>query len=242
MQILIYTVAENFNYKFNTKEPRYIAANLGSYSTQEEIMNKIHIFLLAILGASLSANVHAYNLSYEVSLMTDSVEDVSAFGGTTIGDEFSGFFSIKTQELGQTVFDFGDTTVIDPIQLAYSFIIGDHNFSYAYDENRDYIADPDFGLGLTSFEVDGISHPGNFEVTGILSFIFQQSGDADSYELDIDSSFGTWSAYDDSTGYVISGSSSISAISAVPAPATIWLLGVAFLAGLARKSRHLPGT
>lgn len=185
---------------------------------------------LTLAGALLSVNATASSLDYNVSLLTTTIEDSTAFGGTATGTVFSGLFSVDPQELGEMVVSFDDKTIADPTQLAYQFTIGDHDFSYAYDADRDYIDSPDFGLGLTTFEVIGNDSSSNFEVTGIESFIFEQSGDADSYELSIDSELGTWSAYDNSTGYSINGTASISA---VPVPAAVWMFGSALL-GLTR--------
>ena len=198
------------------------------------MMKKTNILLFTLLAALLSGYVNAQGLTYKVSLLTTSVEDGSAFGGTTVNDLFYGSFTVDPQELGDTVKDFGDTTIADPTMLAYSFAIGDHAYSYAYDPDRNYLADPDFGLGSTTFEVAGNDLGNHFEVTDIISFMFKQPGDADSYELYINSEADTWSAYDNSSGNLISGTSSIAA---VPVPPVIWMLGFAFI-GLTRIRKN----
>ncbi len=201
-------------------------------------MNIKKILFATFLGALLSANASAQSLSYDVSLLTTSIEDGTAFGGATINTLFTGSFTVDSMELGEAVDDFGDTTIIDPIKLAYSFTIGDHDYSYAYDATRDYIADPDFGLGLTTLVVGGDGSGSNFVVEEVISFIFEQSGDADAYELDINTGLGTWVAYDDSTGYSISGAASMN-VAAVPAPTEIWLLGAALIAFTGFKRQRL---
>lgn len=203
-------------------------------------MNKIMILYVALLGAFLSVNVNARSLSYELSFLTTTIEDSTAFGGTAIDNIFTGSFTVDSMELGAAVDDFGDTIIIDPTQLAYSFNIGDHNYAYTYDATRDYIADPDFGLGSTIFEVDGDSSGSNFEVTEIVSFIFEQPGDADAFGLDLNTALGTWSAFDDSTGFTISGTVDME-MAAVPIPAAVWLFGsgVLGLTGFRKRKQKL---
>lgn len=200
-------------------------------------MKKTNRLFFVILAALLSTHANASTLTYDISFTTSSVEDGSAFGGTTVGDIFSGNFSVNSQELSDTVNDFGDHTIYDPENIAYSFVIGSHDFFYSFDPARDYIADPDFGLGATILEVGGNYLGADFEVTEIISFLFEQAGDADSYGLDIDTDLGTWSAYDDSTGYIASGNVSMTLASAVPEPSVMWLLGIG-LAGFVRRNKR----
>lgn len=201
-------------------------------------MKKINLLPLACLAIPLFLNhATAAPITYSVSLFTQSVEDSTAFGGTSNQDVFSGFFSADSTELGNIVSDFGDTTIIDPLQLSYNFTIGSHNYSYTYDPIRDYISDPDFGLGSTTLEVSGNGPIDHFNVTDVTDFIFEQSGDADSYELNIDTQLGTWSAFDDSTGFMINGNVSINKMPmSVPEPSIIWLFGGALL-GLIRTKK-----
>lgn len=203
-------------------------------------MNKIIILFATLLSTFLSVNVNAQSLSYDISFLTTTIEDSTAFGGTAVDNIFTGSFTVDSMELGASVDDFGDTTIIDPTQLAYSFDIGDHNYAYTYDSTRDYIADPDFGLGSTIFEVDGDSSGSNFVVTEIVSFIFEQSGDAEAFGLNINTILGTWSAFDNSTGFSISGTVDME-MADVPIPAAVWLFGsgVLGLAGFRKRQRKL---
>ncbi len=183
------------------------------------------ILLLAIALFSNAAT--ASNMMYSVDLLTGYIDDSSAFGGIAVGDVFSGAFGADSTSLATQVDAFSDTTIVvsdpaDGVDFMFNFIVGGHAYSFVHDAGRDYFSDPDYGFAATSITVNSdalASTPAN--VTDILGFSINQSGDADSFELYLDTFSNSWSAYDPDTGYEVGGTLRVSQ---VPSPSTFWLL------------------
>ncbi len=190
---------------------------------------KILFFLAGLMGSGYAS---AYDLLYKVKLRASNTDDSSAFGGVDVGDVFSGVLGADSSSLAAQADGYSDTTITaatpdDGIDFMFNFVVGDHDYNFSYNAGRDYIDNPDYGFAETTLYVNSdalASFPAN--VTEIVGFSIDQPGDADSFELSIDTTSNTWSAYDPLTGYGVNGSVSISQ---VPLPAAAWL----FTAGLA---------
>ncbi len=174
--------------------------------------------------------LYFYDMNYQVSMTVDTVDgDSSAFGGVNVGDNFSGMFAANSASLaGQGGTSVAVSAPDDGVDFMFDFSIGNHNYHFAYDPARDYIADPDFGFAETRLDV-------NSGVTGLDGFAVSQYGDADSFEFYLDTATQRWSAYDPNIDVNVEGTLSVSQ---VPVPAAVWLFvsGVIGLMGYRKKA------
>ena len=178
----------------------------------------------------------SYDLAYQVSMTVDAINsdtsasaNTSAFGGVNVGDNFSGMFAANSASLaGQDGTSVAVSLPDDGIDFKFDFNIGNHNYHFAYDPARDYIADPDFGFAETRLDV-------NSGVTGLDGFAVSQYSDADSFEFYLDTTTQRWSAYVPNIDVNVEGTLSVSQ---VPVPAAVWLFvsGVIGLMGYRKKA------
>jgi hypothetical protein len=190
-----------------------------------KINNKVIITLLALL---FSFNASAHLLEYRLDLETIDVEG-PAFGGISAGDLYLGSLEIDTHVLQDIVdTDGGFATVFVPLQdeddnfnLSYSINIG----NYTYTEQT-------AGSFDSVFIVDD---PANVE--DVVNFTFEIGDSVSFNDFEITGgTTGNWFATDGTTGNVVSGTLTVSA---VPVPATVWMFGSSLfcLAGLKRNNK-----